>query len=76
MRSKLSGTENLKGGWLEVGGPLVPPPLPGAAGLNACEGGTRKGGEERREKWMKGERIGVKGEKSSNSVQQVCQTDN
>lgn len=59
MRSKLSGTESLKGGWLEVGGPLVPPPLPGAAGLGCkwmCEGGTRKGGEERREKWMRGEK--------------------
>ena len=58
-RSRLSGTESLKEGWPEVGGPLVPPLPPGATGLGCRKerkngrGGERKGrrreeGEEER----------------------------
>ena len=63
-RSRLSGTESLKEGWPEVGGPLVPPLPPGATGLGCRKerkngrGGERKGRrrEEGKEERGRGER--------------------
>ena len=54
-RSRLSGTDSLKEGWPEVGGPLVPPLPPGATGLGCREQEERKRRREEGEGREEGE---------------------